>query len=195
MFYVVGLGNPGKEYEKTRHNIGRVVVEHARSSNVFPEWKQDKKAVALLSEGVVGSEATTFILPETFMNKSGGAVSRFVGSKKAVEKLIVVHDDLDLPLGTIRLAFNRGSAGHKGVESIVKALGTKAFMRLRVGVTPMGKGGVLKKPHGEKAVNDFVLKSFTPTEQGKVKDVTLRAEEALRAFVKEGRERAMNKFN
>ncbi|MBI4118290.1 MAG: aminoacyl-tRNA hydrolase [Parcubacteria group bacterium] len=195
MFYIVGLGNPGTEYEKTRHNIGRAVVERVREHNDFPEWKHDKKAGALVSKGVLGTDAVTLVLPETYMNKSGSAVSYFVKSKKAAEKAVVVHDDLDLPIGTLKLVFNRGSAGHKGVESVKRALGTEAFVRLRIGVSPLGKDGNAKKPKGEDAVNTFVLKTFTPGEQSKIKDAVIRGEGALHAVLTLGRERAMNEFN
>ncbi|MFH1424041.1 MAG: aminoacyl-tRNA hydrolase [Candidatus Nealsonbacteria bacterium] len=137
MILITGLGNPGKEYEKTRHNIGfRVIDELA---------KQKPNDVVLLK-------------PQTFMNNSGDAVIKAVNFyKMKPADLWVVHDDVDLPLGEFKISKNRGSAGHKGVQSIIKKLGTRDFNRVRIGICPL-KG----KPT---AVEKFVLQNFTKEEE------------------------------
>lgn len=156
---IVGLGNPGIEYEKTRHNTGRIVLEVFRRQNDFPEWQENKKLKGLVSK----KGKISLLLPETFMNKSGEAVAKIIKSKKAAENLMVIHDDLDLPLGRFKISFNRGAGGHRGVLSIIKTLKTQAFTRIRFGITPK------KKPLGEKAVVDFILGEFKPAELATLK--------------------------
>lgn len=144
---------------------------------------------------MIGKTTIALVLPDTFMNKSGSAVGKFVKSAKAAEKLVVVYDDLDLPLGKFKLSFDRGSGGHKGVESIMRAVKTKKFTRVRVGVSPSTAGGKLRKPEGEKVVNNFILTKFRAHEIAALKPVFKRVALALQAIVSNGRERAMNEFN
>ena len=122
---IVGLGNPRSEYEGTRHNTGATLVEHFHDTHSFPEWKTNKKINALISSGEVGKKKVDLILLQTFMNKSGSALKTFITNKKKAEHLIVIYDDLDLPIGTFKIAFSRGSGGHKVVESIVRGIKTK----------------------------------------------------------------------
>jgi len=190
-YIIVGLGNPDKKYENTRHNAGRIVLEGFREKNKFPEWEFNKKANALISE-----DEATLVLPETYMNKSGTSVKKFIKNKDEFENLIVVHDDLDLPLGKFKIVFNRGSAGHKGVESIIDALGTKEFTRVRIGiVSPKlnAKEGIVSSDVGD--ANDFVLKKFTEAELKQLNNVSKKVGEALLSIIKDGREHAMNKYN
>src|SRR6185437_15078568 len=135
---IVGLGNPGNEYEKTRHNAGRLAVEQIAKKEDFDDFELNKKAEALVTEGKIGKEKVTLVLPETLMNKSGKSVTALVKSIKAAKNLVVIHDDLDLPLGTIKMVFARGSGGHKGVESIMRALRTEEFTRIRIGISGEG---------------------------------------------------------
>ena len=132
---IVGLGNPGKEYEKTRHNAGRMAVELLAKQESFDDFVFNKKANALVSEGKIGKEKVTLVLPETFVNLSGKAGSAFVKSVKAAKDLLVLQDELDLPLGTLKMVYGRGSGGHKGVESIMRALKTEEFTRIRIGIS------------------------------------------------------------
>lgn len=134
-FLIVGLGNPGEEYKNTRHSVGRILLEHFRKSVDFPDWQENKYAQALCASGKIEKEKVDLILPETFMNKSGKSVS-FLSTKNKIkpENIIVVYDDLDLPLGKFKISFNRGSGGHKGIESVARSLKTKEFARLRVGI-------------------------------------------------------------
>lgn len=192
---IVGLGNPGEEYEHTRHNTGRVAVAQFVKSKKIDEWKIDQKAKALVARGMIERNLAVFVLPETYMNKSGSALMKFVKSMKAAENLVVVYDDLDLPLGVMKISYDRGSGGHKGIESIMRAVKTKRFWRIRIGVSPSTAGGELRKPHGDKAVNDFILGIFKPHEFAQLKTVFKRVEHALETIILEGPMRAMNQFN
>ena len=192
---IVGLGNPGEEYTDTRHNAGRMALEVAGKKLCAGEWKEDKKAKATVQKGVIGKAPAVFVLPDTFMNKSGTAVLKYVKSVKAAERMIVVYDDLDLPMGTIKLSFNRGSGGHKGIESITRALKTKKFTRIRIGVSRATTSGKIKKPSGEDDVINFILARFKPAEMAELKIVFKKVTEAIEAIVTEGPERAMNTFN
>ena len=171
-YIIVGLGNPGKEYQGTRHNTGRAMVESFWKKEKFPEWEYDKKINALVSKGKVGRNKTLLILPETFMNKSGLSVKQLVINTKKAENLVVVYDDLDLPLGSVKISFNKSAGGHKGLESIIRSIKTKAFARVRVGISPVTLQKKIKKPKGEKKVHDFILGRFTADELQKIKKST-----------------------
>lgn len=192
---VVGLGNPGAEYAQTRHNAGRLAVELLAKKNGVTEWRTDKKANALVSSHEIGKDTVVCVLPDTFMNRSGSAVMRYVTSVKAAERLIVVQDDLDLPLGRMKLSFGRGAGGHKGVDSIMRAIKTKDFTRIRVGVSPHTASGKIKKVHGEDDVVDFVIGSFKPKEQEELKKVLKESVNAIEAIIEKGPQSAMSEFN
>jgi len=188
---IVGLGNPGAEYENTRHNTGRMILDMFRQKNDSPEWQEDKKLRSLISK----KNKITLLLPKTFMNKSGEAIVKIIKSKKAAESLVVIHDDLDLPLGRFKISFNRGAGGHRGVQSIVKALKTEAFTRIRVGIASATPSGKIKKPIGEKAVIDFILGRFKDKELETFKKTAKKISEAIELLAAEGREKAMGVYN
>ena len=194
-FVIAGLGNPGGEYEHTRHNAGRLAVESFDGLYDCGGFQNDSATHSLISEGSVGAHAVTLVLPETFMNKSGTAVRKFVPSVNAAERLVVVYDDIDLPFGQLRISYGRGSGGHKGVESIIRAVKTKDFVRVRIGVAHTTPSGRLKKPLGEKRVHDFVLGEFTQKEKDALPSILKEAAHAMHAIVADGRVRAMNEFN
>lgn len=160
MHIVVGLGNPGEQYQATRHNTGRMAAD-------------------FLSEKISGIKV---LIPDTFMNKTGSFVSKYV-KKTAIKKLIVIYDDLDLPLGAMKISYNRGSGGHRGLESIVKALKTREFIRIRIGIG--------KKPDVEK----HILGKFSKPEMEKLKKIFKKAVEAVEVIKDHGLERAMTEFN
>lgn len=187
---IVGLGNPGREYEKTRHNAGRMALELLAKQDKLDGFVVNKKANALVTEGVVGGEKMTLVLPETYMNASGKAVAAFVKTPGGAKKMVVVHDDLDLPLGTIKMVFARGSGGHKGVESVMRALKTKDFARVRIGVAPSGKKNQAKKLKDEERVIKHVVGKFKPTEDAALKKSLKKAVEAVRLFAESGIEAA-----
>ncbi len=195
MNYIVAIGNPGEEYKNTRHNVGRIVLEEFVKKNDFPDWVLDNKLKALSSQSKIGKEKAHLIEPETFMNKSGLSLQPIITSKKKAEELIVIHDDLDLPLGKFKISFNKSSGGHRGVESIIKAIKTEAFTRVRIGISPSTPSGKLKKPKGEKEVADFILGEFKKSEMEILKKVSKKVTDALEMLIIEGREKAMGEFN
>jgi PTH1 family peptidyl-tRNA hydrolase len=189
-YIVVGLGNPGEEYVETRHNVGRMVLDAFQKSFALKEWQLDNKLKALKIEAKVGKNKALFLKPETFMNKSGESVKSLIKTKKVAETLVVIHDDLDLPLGKIKISFNKSSGGHKGVESIMRAIKTEAFIRLRLGISGETASGKIKKPDGEEKVIDAILGDFKKTEALELKKTIKRAVLALELIIKEGREKA-----
>jgi len=194
-YVIVGLGNPGKEYEKTRHNAGRAAVELLAKQEGFEDFTFNKKANALVSEGKIGKEKVTLLLPETMMNLSGKAVMQFVKSAKAAKDLLVIQDELDLPLGAMKLVFDRGSGGHKGIESINRSIKTNAFARLRLGISGQGKKNQAKKVAGEEKVIKHVIGKWKPTDEAAVKKMLKKAAVAAALFVSEGLEKATMEAN
>jgi PTH1 family peptidyl-tRNA hydrolase len=170
---IAGLGNPDQEYIGTRHNVGRDFL-------LALEDKFSKKA--------------KIVTPDVYMNNSGGPLRKLVTSKKAAEKLIVLHDELDMPLGKVKISFGSSAGGHNGVKSVQAALKTQDFVRVRIGISPATPSGKLKRPDGEKIV-DFVLGKFKPAEQDKLKKVKKIVEEALMLIVEEGKDKAMGEIN
>lgn len=190
-YIIAGLGNPGQEYENTRHNTGRMVLQSLTDN----EFKFDKKINSLVSEMKVGKEKVKLVSPETFMNNSGKAIAGVVKSVKAAEKLVVIYDDFNLPLGKIRISYNRSSGGHNGVESIIKGVKTEAFVRVRIGVAPETAKGLAKVPHGDEKIEKFILGGFKDEEMKVLKKIYKTVGEAIVVLVKEGREKAMTMFN
>lgn len=196
-FIIVGLGNPGPDYEKTRHNAGRIMLEAIRKKGDFTEWELSRKYKALISKGTIDHEdgSTLLVEPETFMNRSGQSIAEFITSTKAAKRLIIIHDDLDLPIGTIKIVFNRGSGGHKGIESIMRTIKTEAFVRIRIGISPTTRSGKIKKPAGEQKIYDFIIGTFKPKEIETLKKVAKRVIDAVGMCITEGHEKAMNVIN
>ncbi len=162
MFTIVGLGNPGAEYDRTRHNVGRIIVQKIADTTDI-ELKQKKKPDHWVGTGEVGGEKVCVVVPDTFMNNSGKAVAPYIKSVSAAKKLIVVYDELDLPLGLVRVSFGSSSGGHNGIKSVERAVKTKEFIKIRVGVSKAARGKA-KKPDGERAVLDHILGGLTKKE-------------------------------
>lgn len=189
---IIGLGNPGPEYARTRHNAGRMAAERFAQDERLGEFTLKKSAQALVVQGAVGKEKVIVALPETFMNVSGKSALALVKSKAAAKKLLVVRDDLDLPLGTIKMTMlGRGAGGHHGVESIARALKTKDFAQLKIGISGQTPKGRLKKVSGDEKVVAHVIGKFKPGEAEILEAALGKASEAIRLFVTEGIERAM----
>lgn len=177
---MVGLGNQGEEYTNTRHNVGRDTLRAL-------EKKLKQKSLPAGRQGKV-------VLLDSYMNNSGRALKPLVKSHKVVQKLVVLHDDLDLPLGSVKLSFGSGPGGHKGVESVQTALKTRDFVRIRIGISPATASGKIKKPD-HKGVVDFVLGKFKPSEQEKLKKARRRVADALELLLNDGLPAAMTEIN
>lgn len=193
-YTIIGLGNPGPEYEKTRHNTGRIVLDII-AAEYASDFEFDKKANALLASGKVGKDKIILIKPETFMNNSGKAVAKLVKSAKSLEKVLVIYDDFQLPLGRMKISFDKSSGGHNGLESVIKCLKTTAFPRLRIGTARETAKGDAKIPHGDKDIEKFILGEFKPDELKELKKAANKAIQAVHLWVKEGREKATNFAN
>ena len=184
-FLIVGLGNPGREFEHNRHNVGFMLLNRlaARLGESFSKVQSK----ALVARSTYRGDRVILVKPQTFMNNSGAPVTSLVRFYKVpLENMLVVYDDVDLPLGTLRLRPSGGSAGQKGMESIIERLGTEEFPRVRIGTS---------RPPGKKETADYVLQDF-PREESELLEETLRrAEEAAFTFIQKGLDEAMNLFN
>ena len=216
-YLIAGLGNPEEEYENTRHNTGRLFVRWflaAQDEGDFSEWKRDKKIKAFVSSGEVamkdlkeakeGKEAkkksakkekVMLVLPDDYMNHSGKSLAPLIKTKKAAEKLAVIYDDLDLPFGSFKISFNRGSGGHRGLESVIKSLKTREFVRVRIGISPTAPSGKLKKPLGEEKVLKFILGKYGAEDLAVLKKLSKKINQVLNTLIVHGRERAMGEWN
>jgi len=194
MNYIVALGNPGPKYENTRHNIGWHVVMNWQQAVGLPAFVASKQYSGRVSEGMVSSQSVIVLLPDTSMNASGSAVVKLVPPAAAAQ-LVVVYDDIALPLGEIKVSFGRGAGGHNGVSSIIQKLGTKDFVRVRVGIAPRSFWtGAVKRPAGHQLAA-FVLGRFSRREGAAVETVSQKVAVILGAIISEGYVAAMNRYN
>ena len=194
MFYIVGLGNPGKEYEHTRHNVGFLVLKAAVEQLHFTSLFESSAYSGSLSEGSLKGQEVTVLFPNTFMNDSGSAVKKLVSSDQSAQ-LMVVYDDIDIPFGEIKVSFGRGDGGHNGIKSIIASLGTKDFVRIRIGIGAKSLWtGKLKRPKGER-LSKYVLGTFSSKELQQLEHTKLLLEEAITTFVSLGKEKLMTRFN
>jgi peptidyl-tRNA hydrolase, PTH1 family len=183
---IVGLGNPGIEYQFTPHNLGFLAIDRIAGS--LGVEVRNRQCRALTARAVIGGERVLLAKPETFMNLSGVAVRELAEEYEAKPEsdLIVIQDELDFPLGTLRIHTRRRSAGHNGIESIIGALGTQDFLRIRIGVAPDRKVG-----DGA----EYLLSPMKKKELAVVDGILDTAEDAVKAILKEGPAAAMNRFN
>ena len=187
MKLIVGLGNPGNEYQFTPHNLGFLAID--RIADDCGVEVRNRQCRALTARVTIGAEQVILAKPETYMNLSGIAVRELLTKHdlNPATDLIVIYDELDLPLGTIRIRQRGSSAGHNGMESVIGALGTQEFLRIRLGVTPDAK----KVLEGAR----YLLKPLRKTQLKIVDEVLDRAAEALKVILTEGAATAMNRFN
>lgn len=185
MRLIIGLGNPGKEYLFSRHNLGFMVVD--RLAGDLEIRVARKQFDALTGDGTISGNRIILAKPQTYMNLSGNSVSALLRFYKLeMEDLIVVHDDLDLPFDTVRIKKGGGHGGNKGVMSIMNQLGSPDFVRVRMGIG---------KPPRKEMTEDHVLGRFFPHEMEKLPDLLVRAADAVEAIIKSGLAAAMNQFN
>jgi PTH1 family peptidyl-tRNA hydrolase len=193
MKLIFGLGNPGKEYTSSRHNVGFMCINYFGKQYKIPT--ESKKAHARTGEGEVEGVKVVLAKPFTFMNRSGSSVKELMRKYDLKpEDLIVVHDDMDLPLGKIRIRVGGSSAGHKGINSIIEEITTPEFARIRVGIghpeVPQDERGV----HSPKVI-DYVLNGFSSDEKQLLNKVIVRVGEAITCIITSGVEAAMTRYN
>ena len=191
MKLIVGLGNPGKTYARNRHNAGFLCLNYfARLHSIRFDHRQCQARVGI---GKMSGEKLLLAEPRTFVNLSGSSVAGLVQKHKIpLSDLLVIYDDLDLPLGKIRLRQSGSSGGHKGMNSIISALGSEDFPRIRVGI---GRPQTEEQSISEDAIINYVLSDFSPQEEAIVKPAIAKVAEAIDCFLTQGIRAAMNKFN
>ncbi|OGH17674.1 MAG: aminoacyl-tRNA hydrolase [Candidatus Levybacteria bacterium RIFCSPHIGHO2_02_FULL_37_10] len=206
MKLIIGLGNPGKKYEKTRHNMGFMVADALgnRVKGIGDSWKHEEKfksEILKINHPLTPNPYPLILVkPLTYMNNSGLAVGLIANFYKIKpEDIWVVHDDIDLLLGSMKIRFGGASAGHKGVDSIINSLGTDGFWRFRIGIASKRSEIGIKTISGErmkrKNIDDFVLGEFIKEERNRVKEIIRQVVRAIEIALIEGMDKAMNKFN
>jgi PTH1 family peptidyl-tRNA hydrolase len=190
---IVGLGNPGSAYTHTRHNVGFLAVDYIRErTSCEAGWTKRLFAKALTANGTIADAPVQFILPQTFMNQSGNAVKKFVKTPEAIAHMIVIHDDVHLPIGTLKISIDRGDGGHNGITSLMDTLKSKAFMRIRVGIAP-------EKFEGADAprikLDDYVLGKFKPEEREVLESLFPKIRKIVEHIITKGLPDAMNVYN
>lgn len=204
MKLIVGLGNPGEEYKNSRHNTGFIMLDFIlglpRVGGVKAgkkiEWKQISGTKALFYKDSIGGKPTEYFKPTTFMNNSGVAVA-FVKDKHKLnlKDIVVIYDDIDLPIGKMKISFDKSSGGHNGLESVIKKLKSREFVRIRIGISPETPSGKLRKPKGEKDVLKFLLGEYKEKELAELKKLSKKVAQALETIVTEGKDKAMSLYN
>jgi len=194
MMLIVGLGNPGEEYKISRHNTGFIVLDYVLGK---VEWKESGgKAKGLFYKNSIGGKPVEYLKPLTFMNNSGNAVLCAKDFRKTpVKNIIVIYDDIDLPLGSYKISFNRSSGGHNGLESIIKKIKSREFVRIRIGISPETPSGKLRKPKGAAAVLKFLLGKYKEDELKELKKVSKKVAEIIEMITSESKEKAMSVYN
>jgi PTH1 family peptidyl-tRNA hydrolase len=188
MKIIVGLGNPGQKYQKTRHNVGFLAVNHLQLTHGFLNWKLNKKFNAEIAEGEIDNEKIILVKPQTFMNASGTAVLKLVTHYKlSTENLYIIYDDIDLPLGKIRIRKKGSAGGHKGVQSIIDTLKTENFIRFRIGIRPLSQTKI--------NTQKFVLQKFSKEESKIIGEAIKKINLAIKTALTSGIEKAMTQFN
>jgi PTH1 family peptidyl-tRNA hydrolase len=200
MKIIVGLGNPGEKYDSTRHNLGFVVLDHLlKKYEPVKEssWDDNKKTKSLIKKVTIGNNSALLSKPLTYMNNSGMAVSLLLEYFKVKpEELIVIHDDLDLPMGKIQVRFGGGSAGHNGLESIIASIKTDKFLRIRMGIgKPMRIEGSKFDQKRHHSIEEYVLLHFPEGEHKDVRNMTKHVQKQLELVLEHGIKNYMSKFN
>ena len=199
MKLIIGLGNPGEKYKNSRHNAGFMVVEGlAHKFSIFNfQFSMNKDLKSEVLRVKIKNEEIILAKPQTMMNNSGFAVAKLISSFQfPISSVWVIHDDLDLPLGKIKIRTGGGAAGHHGVESIIEQVGSGDFVRFRLGIgKPQGRDEWEKKNIDRRKVEDYVLDDFRGSDLVEAKKMVGMAVEAIETAMTENLDRAMNKFN
>jgi len=183
---IIGLGNPGKKYELTRHNVGFMVIDNLADAGEFPGFRMREEYRALVSKGTVSGDKVLLVKPQTYMNRSGQAVAGIMQNlSEPISDLLVISDDYSLPFGGIRFRRDGSSGGHKGLQSIIEQLGNNKFHRLRIGI------GLSERVDSA----EFVLERFTKAEEKEMKLIIPQAVDAIVFYMQNGIEKSMNRYN
>lgn len=175
MYTLVPLGNPGEKYARTRHNVGRILID-------------------LIKTDIEKIDSFEIFVPETFMNESGKAVAEYFRYHEGRD-LVIIYDDKDLAYGTFRISHDRGDGGHNGVKSIIESLGTREFIRIRIGIAPHDTDGKeIKAPHGE-AVQGYVMGNVSEREEESLRAIAKDILGAIKTITEEGYQKAMERYN
>ena len=175
MYTLVPLGNPGEKYARTRHNVGRILID-------------------LIKTDIEKIDSCEIFVPETFMNESGKAIAEYFRYHEGRD-LVIIYDDKDLAYGTFRISHDRGDGGHNGVKSIIESLGTREFIRIRIGIAPHDTDGKeIKAPHGE-AVQGYVMGNVSEREEESLRAIAKDTLGAIKVITEEGYQKAMERYN
>ena len=185
IFLIAGLGNPGKDYRHTRHNIGFMVIDHLSNELKIPVKKVKQKS--LIGIGKLDNKEILLVKPQTFMNNSGESIAPLMRYYKVPhQNLMVIHDDLDIPFGIIRIRPTGGTSGQKGMKSIIEKIGSQEFPRIRMGIG---------RPPGHMDPVDFVLENFSKDQLSILENILEDATNAIKTFIIDGLNKAMNTYN
>lgn len=197
MKLIIGLGNPGPNHLKDRHSFGFVVIDRLKKqTGGFSDWQVSEEFKSKVAEGKINEEKIILVKPQTMMNLSGSAVKALADYYKiSPENIWVIHDDLDLPLGVLRISQGSGSAGHKGVQSLITQLGTKDFVRFRLGIHPIGQTFFVTFFKKLTSTKKFVLQKFSKSEESVVEEIIQKTIQAIQLSAQEGIDKAKNQFN
>lgn len=200
MFFIVGLGNPGEKFKNTRHNVGFEAIDYFALENNFPDFRLDKKSNSLISDKNINDQKVLLIKPQTFMNLSGKSVKYLLNyynsdnksflsflfkkfkkrdKDNVIDNLVVIQDDLDIEIGKIKVVQGRGAGGHNGIKSIIQELGTKNFIRIRIGIKPINNKETLEKT----TISNFVLGRFKNQEKKLIKEINKEIDKKLKTLL------------
>lgn len=182
---IIGLGNPGNEYKQTRHNVGFMVIDEIAS--VYNIAVNKKRYKSFFGKGSINDIEVVLAKPQTFMNLSGDSVAQMIkGFNLSADDLIIIHDDMDMDIGRLRIRDKGSHGGHRGIKSIINAIGTDSFIRIKIGIG---------RPRAGMDSSDYVLANFKKDELPILKEVKKRASDALSFLIKDDTVAAMNRFN
>lgn len=189
---IVGLGNPGTKYALTRHNVGFIVVDLLQSKFECSAWKKKLFSNATVSTGEYDGNILTFIKPETFMNLSGRAVQKYIKTKEDISRLIVIHDDVHLTMGTFKISISRGDGGHNGITSLHQVLKSKDFIRIRIGIAPNELSPLADQ---KIKLDEYVLGKLSISERDSLDKISNEIAISIQDIISMGLDFSMNKHN
>lgn len=191
-YIFLGLGNPGVEYFYTRHNAGNLVLRYIAKTR-DESFSKDKYSNSLLAKFSLESSPIIYSLPETFMNNSGYTAEKLLAEHKESE-VVVLYDDIDIPLGEYKVSFGRSGGSHNGIKSVISSLRSQNFISIRIGVSPKDTEGKIRRPIGKGVVQDFVMSPFSKNELTLLEKVSENIQKTLPILLREGREKFLSTY-